>query len=149
MCTPLRHSIFLAVNVDRARDLQIFSMTVSPLSYAHNMLLSDLILDFLISISYHVWPLKKLNLIVNIMHPLNIVSWCPFVGSRSRTIISYYSWDMDLNFTLVHQLHFEHVTYESPYLYSNKFQFRFYSMFELTVKQIHVLSYLHLFSTWV
>ena len=42
MCTPLRHSTFLAVNVDRTRDLQIFSLTLSHLSYTRNVVGSNL-----------------------------------------------------------------------------------------------------------
>ena len=54
MCTTLRDRIILAVNVDRTRDLQIFSLTLSQLSYPRNVVMSDLILGLLILISYHL-----------------------------------------------------------------------------------------------
>ena len=44
MCTTLKDRIILAVNVDQTRDVQIFSMTLSQLSYARNVVMSDLIL---------------------------------------------------------------------------------------------------------
>ena len=40
------------------------------------------------------------------------------VGSRSRTIIPYFSRGLDVGFTLGHQPYFEHVTYEWPYFHS-------------------------------
>ena len=37
MLTPLRHWTFLAVNMDRIRDVQILSLVLSQLSYPRNM----------------------------------------------------------------------------------------------------------------
>ena len=54
MSTPQRYSIFLAVNVDQTRDLKIFSLTLSQLSYPRNVVMTDLILELLISVSWHV-----------------------------------------------------------------------------------------------
>ena len=42
MCTPRRYAIFLALNVDRTSDLQIFNLTLSELSYPRNVVMSDL-----------------------------------------------------------------------------------------------------------
>ena len=69
--------IFVVVNMDQIRDLQIFSLKFSQLSYSSNVVLSNLILELLISISYHICLCQKLNVVVNIMHPVNIVLWCP------------------------------------------------------------------------
>ena len=57
MCTTLRESINGAVNVDQTRELQIFSMTLSQLSYPRNVVMSDLILG----IAY-----------INFLPPLNL-----------------------------------------------------------------------------
>ena len=48
MCTPLRHRIILAVNVNQTRDLQIFSLTLSQLSYPRNVVMTDVILRLII-----------------------------------------------------------------------------------------------------
>ena len=54
LCTPLRNRIIVAVNVDRKSDLQIFSVMLSELSYPRTVVMPDLIVGLLISISYHV-----------------------------------------------------------------------------------------------
>ena len=41
MCTQ-RYSIFLAVNIDRTRHLQIFSLKLSQVSYPRNVVMSEL-----------------------------------------------------------------------------------------------------------
>ena len=48
MCTPLRHKIIVAVNVDRTRDLQIFSVTLSQLRYPRNVVMNYVILELII-----------------------------------------------------------------------------------------------------
>ena len=88
MCTTLRHMIILAVNVDQTRDLQIFILTLSQLSYPRNVGLSDMILGFFISFPHDIWTLKILNYVVNILHAVNIFLWCPFYSLK---ITNYYS----------------------------------------------------------
>ena len=53
MCTPQRYSIVLGVNVYRTRDLQIFNLLVSQLSYPRNVVMTDLISKFYISFRKH------------------------------------------------------------------------------------------------
>ena len=48
MCSPQRYSIVLAVNMDRTRDLQIFSLTLSQLSYPRNVVMTDVILGLIV-----------------------------------------------------------------------------------------------------
>ena len=43
MCTPLRHRIIPAVNVDRTGEFEIFILKLSQLSYPRNVLMSDMI----------------------------------------------------------------------------------------------------------
>ena len=42
MCTPLRYSIFFAVNEVQTLDLHIFNLTLSHLSYTRNVVGSNL-----------------------------------------------------------------------------------------------------------
>ena len=88
MCTPLRHRIILAVNVDRTLDLKIFSLTLSQLSYSRHVVISNMILGFFTSFSHHIWTLKILKYMVNILHPANIFLCCPCC---SLNITKFYS----------------------------------------------------------
>ena len=80
--------IILAVNVDWTHDLKIFNLTLSQLSYPHNVVMSNMILGFFISFSHHIWTLKILNYIVNILHAVNMFLWCPYCYLK---ITNYYS----------------------------------------------------------
>ena len=42
------------VNVDRTRDLHIFSLTLSKLTYPHNVVMSELISELCISVSVNI-----------------------------------------------------------------------------------------------
>ena len=47
--SPQIYSIFFAVKVDRTRDLPIFSLKISQISYPRNVVMRHLILEFLLS----------------------------------------------------------------------------------------------------
>ena len=126
MCTPQRYSILLAVNVYRTRDLQIFSLTLSQLSYARNVVMSDLISMLLISVC------------------VNIVLWCSSCLFEITKKYSRFLWALNVYFTLGHQPYFEYVTYYSPYFHTKKIQFRFESLSEVTGERLYIRSYLHL-----
>ena len=87
MWTPLRPRNILAINVDRTLDPKIFSLTLSQLSYSRNVVLSNMILGFFTSFCHHIWTLKMLNYIVNILHLVNFFSWCPCCSLK---ITNYY-----------------------------------------------------------
>ena len=93
MCTPQRYSIVLAVNVDRSRDLHIFSLTFSQLSYPRNVVMSGLMPELLISVSVH------------------IILWCFSCLLEITNIYSNFVWGLDDYFTLGHQAYFDHITY--------------------------------------
>ena len=48
MSNPLKHNIIIAMNVDRTRDLQIFSLTLSQLSYPRNVVIIHMVLGLII-----------------------------------------------------------------------------------------------------
>ena len=121
----------LAVNVDRTRDLQILSLTLSQLSYPRNFVMSDLISELLIYVS------------------VNIVLWCFSCLIEITTNYSSVLWCFHVYFTLGHQPYFEHITYQWPYFHINKFHFRFESWSELTGERIYVPFYVDLFSPCV
>ena len=152
MCTTLRHMIILAVNVDQTRDLQIFILTLSQLSYPRNVGLSDMILGFFISFPHDIWTLKILNYVVNILHAVNIFLWCPFYSLK---ITNYYtilfigfgclldSFKWTILRTCYIQKTFFSLKYNSIYIFvdfyaiqrRNSCSFLFTSMFYLSITQ--------------
>ena len=111
--------------------LQILSLILSQLSYPRNVVMSELILDLLRSVT------------------VNILLWCSSCLIEITNNYSRFLWGLDVYFTYGHQPYFEHVIYQWPYFHTKKFQFRFESLSELSGKRIYVRSYLHLFSTCV